>query len=69
MKGKEIIISQSKKSNIVHTDTPLYIRELEAIVACNQSDGYLKKWAEERLEEMHCKIKHIAPQTKIFVAV
>jgi hypothetical protein len=31
------------------TSTILYIRELQAIVASNQSDGYLKKWAQERL--------------------
>lgn len=29
----------------------LYIRELEAIVCCHQSDGYLKQWALEKLED------------------
>ena len=32
------------------TATILYIYELEAILACDQSDGYLKKWAQERLD-------------------
>lgn len=32
------------------TATILYIRELEAILACDQSDGYMKKWAQERLD-------------------
>ena len=32
------------------TATFLYIQELEAILACDQSDGYMKKWAQERLD-------------------
>ena len=32
------------------TATILYVYELEAILACDQSDGYLKKWAQERLD-------------------
>jgi hypothetical protein len=35
------------------TQTRSYIRELNEILACEQSDGYLKEWARERLERMN----------------
>ena len=52
----------------MHDNTPMYIHELEAIIACDQSDGYLKKWAQERLEEIQIKIEYTAPQAKVPVA-
>jgi hypothetical protein len=33
--------------------TKAYIHELKEILACDQSDGYLKAWAQERLERMN----------------
>ncbi|MFC1846055.1 HD-GYP domain-containing protein [Chloroflexota bacterium] len=41
----------------MHTNTPMYIRDLETILACDLSDVYLKQWTKERLEEMQCKIE------------
>jgi hypothetical protein len=29
-----------------------YIHELEAVMACEQSDGYLKQWAQGKLDEL-----------------
>jgi hypothetical protein len=40
-----------KKNNLA------YIRDLEAIVACQQSDGYLKNWAIEKLDRVLHKIR------------
>ena len=33
--------------------TKAYISELKGILACDQSDGYLKEWARERLERIN----------------
>jgi hypothetical protein len=30
-----------------------YIQELKAVIECDQSDGYLKLWARERLEKIN----------------
>jgi hypothetical protein len=45
-----------------------YIHELEAIIACEQSDGYLKMWARERLEEIQHPVEFVLPPAKILVA-
>ena len=49
-------------------NTMLNIHELEAIVACEQSDGYLKLWAQERLEEMQYRIEFVTQPAKTLVA-
>ena len=38
----------------------LDIRQLEAIIACNQSDGYLKQAARESLQKLNMRRK-LAP--------
>ena len=53
----------------MYVNTPMYIHELEAIIACDQSDGYLKKWAQERLRETQVNIEYTAPQAEVPVAV
>ncbi|MGA9047624.1 MAG: hypothetical protein WB588_01370 [Dehalococcoidia bacterium] len=30
----------------------VYVRELRAILACDQSDGYLKKWTSDQLDKI-----------------
>lgn len=39
----------------------LDIRQLEAIIACNQSDGYLKQAAKDNLQKIthHRKLAHV----------
>jgi len=37
----------------MNTCTMMYISELEEIVRCDQSESYLKKWAEEKVEELN----------------
>jgi hypothetical protein len=51
------------------TDTVLYLRQLEAILVCDQSDGYLKKWAQDKREEIQNQIKLTPQPPKILVAV
>ena len=43
--------------NIEHA---MYVRELQVILACDQSDGYLKRWAKDRLEEIEHQAKLVA---------
>lgn len=50
-------------------DTVLYLRQLEAILACDQSDGYLKKWAQDEHEQILNQIELTSPPPKILVAV
>jgi hypothetical protein len=50
------------------TETTLYVRQLEAILACDQSDGYLKKWAEDRLEELKYQIEFTPLPAKTLIA-
>ena len=52
----------------MYANTPMYIHELEAIIACDQSDGYLKEWAKKRLEEMQVKTEYITPKAEATVA-
>jgi hypothetical protein len=51
------------------TETALYVRQLEAILACDQSDGYLKKWAEDRLRELKYKIECTPTTARALIAV
>jgi putative nucleotidyltransferase with HDIG domain len=43
----------------MHANTPVYIRELETILARDQSDDYVEQWTKERLKEMQCKFELI----------
>ena len=47
--------------DIEHT---VYVSELRAILACDQSDGYLKKWAKDWLEEIEHQTKLVADLKK-----
>jgi hypothetical protein len=49
--------------------TELSISELKAILACDQSDGYLKNWAREKLLDMMYQIESDAPTSKVLVSV
>jgi hypothetical protein len=51
------------------TETASYVRQLESILACDQSDGYLKKWAVDRLAELKYKIEIIPVTAKTLIAV
>jgi hypothetical protein len=42
----------------------VYVHELQAILACDQSDGYLKNWANYWLEEIEHQAKLGADLTK-----
>jgi hypothetical protein len=44
--------------------TKAYINELKGILACDQSDGYLKEWARERLERMNNPFSLVSIKTK-----
>jgi hypothetical protein len=46
-------------------DNLSYIHELEAVMACEQSDGYLKQWAERKLDELSIQndVKSIASKS------
>ncbi len=61
--------SQVMRSSSMNADTALYMHQLEAIVACHQSDGYLQKWAQDILKEMQYQIESVAPPAKTLVAV
>jgi len=37
------------------TDKGIYVLQLKAIAACGQSNGYLKKWASDKLTEIEIK--------------
>jgi len=50
------------------SDNTVYVQELKAILACEQSDGYLKMWAKERLEEIQYQVEFIPPPSKVLVA-
>ena len=43
----------------------MYVRELQTILACDQSDGYLKKWAKDWLEEIEHQEKLVADLKKV----
>ena len=48
----------------------VYMRELQVILVCDQSDSYLKKWAKCQLEkiEHHAKLVADAKRTPALVA-
>ena len=52
----------------MYANITMYIHELEATIACDQSDGYLKKWAQERLEEIQFNVEYVTPQAEVPVA-
>jgi len=54
--------------NSMDIDNTVYVQELKAVLVCEQSDGYLKMWAKERLEEIQYQVEFIPPPTKILVA-
>ncbi|MHB8086427.1 MAG: hypothetical protein ACYDHZ_11440 [Dehalococcoidia bacterium] len=52
--------------DIEHTK---YVSELLAILACDQSDSYLKKWAEDQLQKIEHQAKLSADLEKTPVPV
>jgi len=54
----------------MYTEHVVHRRELQVILACDQSDGYLKKWAKCQLEkiEHHAKLVADAKRTPALVA-
>ncbi len=38
-------------------DKNLFVSQLKAIIACNQSDGFLKKWALDHLTKIEVRKK------------
>jgi len=63
-------LSRGKEERVrMDTETRLYVRQLEAILACDQSDGYLKQWAEDRLKELKYAPEFIPLTDKALVAV
>lgn len=47
--------------NIEHA---VHVSELQTILACDHSDGYLKKWAKDRLEEIEHQAQSVADLKK-----
>ena len=55
--------------NTVDADVVLYVRQLEAILTSEQSDGYLKEWARKKLEEIHYPVECSSCPNKTLVPV
>jgi hypothetical protein len=51
------------------TDSAAYIRQLAAILACDQSCGYTKKWARSWLDEIKHQQELVSRLRRIPVAV
>ena len=43
----------------------VYVSELQTMLACDQSDGYLKKWAKDRLESVEHQAQSVADLKKV----
>ncbi len=43
----------------------VHVSELQAILACDQSDGYLKKLAKDRLESIEQQAQSVANLKKV----
>jgi hypothetical protein len=53
----------------MNTEQDLYMRELQAILACDQSDGYLKARAKYRIEAIEFQAKLLADLKRVPVLV
>ena len=47
----------------------VYVSELQTMLACDQSDGYLKKWAKDRLESVEHQAQSVADLKKVPVLI
>ena len=46
-----------------------YVCELRAMLACDQTDGYLKEWAKNRLEQIEHQTSLVADPKKVSVLI
>ena len=51
------------------TDKHSYVLQLKAIAACGQSNGYLKKWADDKLSEIEARTKTSLQRVKLPASV
>lgn len=51
------------------SDHAAYVRQLVAVLACDQSDGHSRKWARAWLEEIKCQHEMLARLNQVPAAV